>query len=124
MNIIQEHELLRISFGSVKGIVQTISNRDGLTIVLYDSIFDMPVVCYLQNIPEDELRDILGKKVIVTGRIHRNPDTGQPTHIEDVTDITHLEAMGDYQSARGIFDWQDGDEPAEITIRRLRDGSD
>ena len=119
----QEHQLLRISFGSVKGIVQTISNRDGLIFILYDSIFDSPVVCHLENSQYAQLSDILGEKVIITGRITRHPETGQPTSIEDITEITPV-STGNYQIARGIFDWQEGDEPAEITIRRLRDGAD
>lgn len=28
----------------------------------------------------------------------------------------------DYRKARGITGWQEGDEPAEVTIRRQRDG--
>ena len=28
---------------------------------------------------------------------------------------------GSYKDARGVFGWQEGDEPAEDTIRRLRD---
>ena len=27
-----------------------------------------------------------------------------------------------YTAARGIFHWQPGDEPAEVSIRRWRDG--
>lgn len=27
-----------------------------------------------------------------------------------------------YKNAKGVFPWQPGDEPAEITIRKLRDG--
>lgn len=30
-------------------------------------------------------------------------------------------ATGDYRVARGIFDWQPGDDPAEVSVRRLRD---
>lgn len=27
-----------------------------------------------------------------------------------------------YKAARGAFEWQEGDEPAEATVRRMRDG--
>jgi hypothetical protein len=119
----QEYQLLRISFGTIKGTVQTVSNRDGLKIILYDSIFDAPVICHLDDSQLAPLQNILGKKVIVTGRIIRHSETGHPISIENIADIS-LAHAGNYQVARGIFDWQEGDEPAEITIRRLRDGED
>ena len=28
-----------------------------------------------------------------------------------------------YKNAKGVFPWKEGDEPSEITIRRLRDGN-
>lgn len=31
---------------------------------------------------------------------------------------------GSYKQARGVFDWQEGDEPAEDTIRRIRGDDD
>ena len=31
------------------------------------------------------------------------------------------EKTGDFRRARGVIPWQPGDEPAETTIRRLRD---
>lgn len=31
-------------------------------------------------------------------------------------------AGGDFRAARGVMQWQEGDEPAEATIRRMRDG--
>jgi hypothetical protein len=123
LNTPQEQQI-NVSFGTIKGVVQTISNRDRLQFVLYDVIFDAPVICYLDDSEENQLQHILGKKVLVTGKITRQPETGQPVRIEMITEITILKNMGNYQLGRGIFEWQAGDEPAEITIRRLRDGED
>ena len=90
---------------------------------LYDSTFDKAVPCYLQEDQEDKMREIWGKNVIVTGRITREPDNGRPVSIREITSIDPVveAAPGSYKIARGIFQWSQGDEPAEVSIRRLRD---
>lgn len=54
----------------------------------------------------------------------------QPSSTAKPCSITRGQAMSDerkpnssYKQARGIIPWQDGDEPAEVSIRRYRDGS-
>ena len=34
-----------------------------------------------------------------------------------------MNEQGSYKNAKGVFPWKEGDEPSEITIRRLRDGN-
>ena len=34
-----------------------------------------------------------------------------------------MNERGFYKNAKGVIPWQEGDEPSEVTIRRLRDGN-
>lgn len=113
----------RVSFGAVKGQVQALTSRGQLRFILYDSVFDKPVSCYAQEDQSDILRDIWGKKVVVSGRVTREPELGRAISIRDITAIDEVRepVAGSYKLARGIFQWSEGDEPAEVSIRRLRD---
>ncbi len=113
----------RTSFGVVKGKVQTVSNRGKLKFTLYDSTFDKAVPCYLQEGQEDLMREIWGKSVIISGRITREPDNGRPISVREITSIDPLIVVdpGSYKIARGILATENDTEPAEVSIRRLRD---
>lgn len=113
-----------ISFGSVKGRVQAISNRGKLRFTLYDSIFDKQVSCYLQDGQETQMREIWGKQVFVTGQVTREPEFGRATAVRNITSIDPVIEIksGSYRDTRGILPWTVGDEPAEVSIRRVRDG--
>lgn len=116
----------RVSFGAVKGRVQALNSRGNLKFTLYDSVFDKPVNCYLQKGREDLMIEIWGKNVVVTGRVTRNVDTGRPVSVREITSIDPVLDFepGTYKIARGIFPWTESDEPAEVSIRRLRDAED
>lgn len=112
----------RVSFGTVKGRVQTISSRGRYKFTLYDNLFDKSVTCYVQDGQEETMKDIWGKVVAVTGYVTRDSETGRAKTIRDITaiDPVHIVEPGSYKKARGILSWM-GDEPAEVAIRRLRD---
>ncbi|MCL4254533.1 MAG: hypothetical protein KJ043_12245 [Anaerolineae bacterium] len=113
------------SLGTVKGRVQSMSNRASLRFTLYDALFDKPITCFIQDDQQLDLTQYWDKWVYVTGRITRQPDTGQPIHIREVTQIEPVKEVvgGSYKNARGILAGL-SDEPAEISIRRLRDAED
>lgn len=112
-----------VSFGTVKGRVQSISNRGKLRFMLYDAVFDKPVSCYLQEEYQHLLTDIWDKIVFVSGRVTRQPDSGQPVSVREITSIDFVPIVtpGSYRKARGVLANQETPEPAEISIRRLRD---
>ena len=114
----------RVSFGVVKGVVQTLTTRGKLKFTLYDAVFDKAVSCYLQPEYQLQMIDIWDKEVQVAGRVTRQATTGQPVIVRDITSITPVvkPQKGSFRNARGLFDWQAGDERAEITIWRVRDG--
>jgi hypothetical protein len=66
------------------------------------------------------MRAFWGKKVVVVGRVERDPVTGYPDEIRDIRDIRLAPTYNaeDYQRAIGAFDL--GSEPAEVMVRRLR----
>ena len=112
-----------VSFGTLKGRVQSISNRGKLRFTLYDAVFDKPVSCYVKEDRQDILTDIWDKVVFVSGRVTRQPDSGQPVSVREITSIDFVPIIeaGSYRKARGILAGLGDDEPAEVSIRRLRD---
>lgn len=112
-----------VSFGTVKGRVQSISSRRSLRFTIYDAVFDKSVSCYIQEDQRDILTDIWDKVVFVSGRVTRQPDSGQPVSIREITSIDFVPTVepGNYRKARGILAGHLEPERAEITIRRLRD---
>ena len=112
-----------VSFGSVKGRVQSISNRGKLRFTLYDVVFDKPVSCYIREDRQAVLTDVWDKIVFVSGRVTRQPDSGQPVSVREITSIDLVPTVepGSYRNARGILAGSGNFEPAEISIRRLRD---
>lgn len=112
-----------VSLGAVKGTVETLSRRGNLKFSLYDPIFDRPITCYVKEDGISQLKDIWGKDVIVYGRVTREPENGRAISIRDINRIEEVVTVqpGSYKAARGVFHWAEGDEPAEATIRRIRD---
>lgn len=112
-----------VSFGTVKGRVQSISNRGKLRFTIYDSTFDKPVNCFIKEDRQQMLTDIWDKVVFVSGRVTRQPDTGQPVSVREISliDLIPIIEPGSYRKARGILANGEISEPAEISIRRLRD---
>lgn len=116
---------LVVSFGAIRGTVQTLTNRRGLRFTLYDTIFDRPIACYLQIGQEDIMRGAWGRHALVSGEISRDPTTYHALVIRNISDIQTLENApeGSYQEARGIFQYNPN-APAELLIRRLRDAAE
>jgi len=117
-------EPIKYSYGTVKGIVQTLSMRRRLNFTLWDAIFDKAVNCYLQEGQEENMREVWGKRAVVSGKIGRQPDTGFPVVVREIKNIEILKDMepGSYKRARGVIPWKKGYEKPEDIIRRLRDG--
>ena len=110
------------SYGTLKGTVQTLSRRRGVQFTLYDALLDRPISCYLKEGDEDLIRDKWGKKVLVSGLIGRDNETGRPFAVRQVTSIREYESNpGSYARARGVLKLPEGDTP-ESVIRELRDG--
>ncbi len=108
------------SLGTVRGRVETLSRRRGLTFRLYELTTDSAVVCYMDPDLEDTMRGVWGHIADVTGTVLRDPKTDRPLWIRRVTDVDPVDE-GDpdgYLRARGAAHTS---EPAEVLVRRMRD---
>ena len=111
------------SYGAVTGWVETLSKRGRMRFVLYDTIFDKAVTCYLAKNQEGLMLDAWDKKIAVAGKVYREPSTGRPYQVRDVYYIEQkgVSPPGSFMRAQGIVPWREGDELPEEIIRRYRD---
>lgn len=109
------------SLGTVRGRVETLSHLRGLHFSLYDLLDDAAVTCYPTSDMEAALRDAQGCLADVTGTVRRDPATGRPLSIRDITSVDPVGegSKTGYRSARGVLKTR---EPAEVLVRRMRDG--
>ena len=108
------------SLGTVRGRVETLSRRRGLTFRLYELTTDSAVVCYMDPNLEDTMRGVWGHIADVTGTVLRDAKTDKPLWIRRVTNVDPVDE-GDpsgYLRARGAVH---ASEPAEVLVRRMRD---
>ena len=112
------------SLGGIQGRVQALSNRGGLRFTIYDLLYDKAVSCYMADGKEELLRNVWGKLAVVEGMITRDPQSGRPLSIRQVSNITPLREPNptgrDYQNARGLLSAIGGLSP-EAAIRKVRD---
>jgi hypothetical protein len=110
----------KAQIGAVEGRIETMSRRRGLRFVLFDSAFDKAVTCYLDPGQEDLMRDAWGRLAIIEGMVKRDPTSGRPTTVRQVTAVHLLDEgeRGGWRRARGA---QPDAEPSEDRIRRIRD---
>lgn len=116
-------ESVIIDFGAVEGRVQTLSNRGGLRFTLYDLLYDKAVSCYLAEGSEHMMRDVWGRVALVEGRVKRDPVSGRPVAVRQISRVEPLEEgrIGGWRAAIGAMRGITDGEPAEDSIRRLRD---
>jgi len=111
----------RAAYGAIEGRVQTLTSRGGLRFTLYDLLHDRAVSCYLKEGYEDIMRDAWGKVALVKGWVSRDPHTGRPLTIRQVTTVrVHSESRATFRDARGALPAAGGELPEHV-IRRLRD---
>ncbi len=116
----EEPDVEARSLGTVRGRVETLSRRRGLTFRLYELTTDSAVVCYMDPDLEGTMRGVWGHIADVTGTVLRDPKTDRPLWIRRVTNVDPVDE-GDpdgYLRARGAVHTS---EPAEILVRRMRD---
>ena len=114
---------LRPAYGAVEGRVQTLTNRTSLRFSLFDSFHDRAVSCYMEEGYEETMRGSWGKRAVVEGLVTRDPSTGRPLAVRQVTCVRTLpDEEGDYREARAVVPYVEGAPSPEEVIRRLRDG--
>ena len=116
---------IKYSFGTVKGTVETLSKHSALSFTLWDSLFDKSVKCYFKEGQEENMRNVWGKKAVVSGRLGRQPITGRVVVVRDVSNVRVVEDVepGSFRLARGVLKWKENGETAEDMIRGLRNAT-
>lgn len=84
--------------GSVEGRISTISERRGLSVVVYDSLTDKAVRCYIPEDMKDKAIQAFGKRVSVFGRV-TYPKDGEPYSIQ----AKELRVLKDSGDVPGIY---------------------
>jgi hypothetical protein len=119
--IVGTTKIYQPAYGSVSGQVETLARRTGLRFVLYDTVNNKAVSCYVAEGQEALLRDIWGSLVTVEGLVTRDPLSGRPTSVRQITSITKRpERTISYRDARGASPYS-AVLPEDL-IRRVRDG--
>lgn len=94
----------RQAYGTVEGKLQTRTERGGLQFVVYDSLFDKGVNCFLEDETAQSAIGAFGKRVAVSGLVQYDKES-RPVSIRVQTirvfkDISELPPI---KSLRGIF---------------------
>lgn len=110
------------TIGTVQGRIETIGRHKGLRFTLYESHTQRAISCYLQPGKEEQMREAWGRLAIVEGQIRRDPTSGLPTTIRNVSDIVVLPdgSPRDCLEAFSVYRPKVSELP-EVTIRRIRD---
>ncbi|HRQ39047.1 MAG TPA: hypothetical protein PLD25_14150 [Chloroflexota bacterium] len=121
---LEEEAAKRIySLGTIRGIAGTITIRPSLRLTVFDTLFDRAVYCYLPSELREKVRNAWDKQVEVTGMVYKDQETGRPVDVKNVTEVLIIEngTLGSFRHARGVLFNPENQEPAEVTIRRMRD---
>jgi hypothetical protein len=111
------------AYGSVEGWVHAPADSKDRRFVLYDTLRDRAVSCYLEEGQEQLLRGAWGDRVIVSGWVSRDARTGRPIVIRRISRVTPLPEVlpGSYRQARGIVPPTPDAPRAEEAVRIIRD---
>lgn len=109
-----------VTFGTLRGRVETLSRHQQLNFRLYESSTGHSVICHMNPDTEETMRDVWGYIADVTGTISRDSDTDRPRSMKSITSVEPVEegGSGGWRRARGALRSK---TPAETLIGRLRD---
>jgi hypothetical protein len=113
------------AFGSLTGVIQTISKTRGLQFRILDETYGGSVVGKLDPEMTELVRDLWDRRATIEGEITRERRTGRPISMANVERVQPAREPlpGAFLRARGALSGLVSTEPSEIIIRRLRDAS-
>lgn len=88
------------SYGSIEGKMQTITDRDGFKFVVYDSLYDHRVDCFIEEELLEQAIEDFRKRVRVSGMVQYNR-LGDPVSIK-VNEIYAFKANSELPSVKEI----------------------
>ena len=103
-----KHETL----GAVEGRLEAVNTHgDQLRFTVWDDVSGRPVRCHFDDSLLDHVVQALRTKVLVTGRLHRDPD-GRPREIREIIELRPLGSAPRRRSVlelEGVYSAMDGD---------------
>ena len=109
------------SIGSVEGRLETASVRNRPYLRVYDAVHDRGVTCYFSDPQMEQVREGLGKRVIVSGDVRSdrlgNPESIRVSSIEVAEDAAEQVMPSDL---RGLWRGETEGRKAEQYIREVR----
>lgn len=87
-------------YGSIEGLLQTLTERGRLQFIVYERLWDIQARCYIPDNLVEEALAAFGSRVEVYGQIRYRKD-GRPVSI-DVDEIREFPAMEDIPSFRDV----------------------
>ena len=109
-----------VSDGSVEGIMEMVTLHENTYFRVYDSVQGWGVPCYFRQESLDEVRDALGKRVSITGRL-RGDRRGKPeSMLVSGIRVLGLELLPTPGEIRGIAQGMTGGLKSEEHLRELR----
>lgn len=112
------------SIGVITGRLQALSSRGALRFTLYDLLNDRAIRCALTEDQRDDVRELWDHVVEVQGLIRRDPATGIPLSIREISRISLAQGTKikeRWLGARGVLQRISPDVASEVLVRRLRD---
>lgn len=111
------------ALGTVRGRIETVSQRGRLRFTLYDLTSDRAVICYVEPDKEELLRNVWGHLADVTGLVSRDPRTDRALSVRRVTsiDLVREPTTQAFLRARGAVPALPDALPSEELIRIVRD---
>ncbi len=109
-------------FGCVRGRVESINSRNEFRFILYDSVYDKAVSCYLNPDQKELMRDIWGNLASVEGVVKRDINTGRPLTIRNITKVEKIEEMypDEWREAIGCCSVPENSITPEDAIDKIR----
>ena len=109
------------SIGSVEGTLETASVRNRPYLRVYDAVHDRGVTCYFSDTQMEQVRNGLGKRVIVSGEVRSNrlgnPESIRASNIEVADEPAERVMPSDL---RGLWRGETEGMKAEHYIREVR----
>lgn len=112
-----------ISIGSVIGTLEAINLHDQRLAIVWDEDTNDRVLCYFEQGLLSDVRDGLGRRVTVSGRLKRHHLTQAKIEIRQIIKFAVLDERPTYrfENAFGVGSWKPGDPTSDELIRRGRD---
>jgi hypothetical protein len=108
-----------LDYGTLEGRLEEISVHGGARIAIWETLTNYKIDCDIPNEALDRIKDLLGKRVAVSGRIRYRNHRPKLITMESIRRLRDKDELPQPENMPPI-DITDGEDPAEY-VRRMRD---